>query len=363
MYLPHKKWKQGGIMWSVKIFILISMFFIVSCENKAPKKDIKIINSNKLKTKIQKDIKFLKSIENKYKDSSYSIKHDKDFKLNTVILEKADILYFNSRLGNNLLLLAIIFEKNELVKYLINKKLDINKKMHPFWNNIFSAIIISGNLELTKFFIENKKAKTYYYSNNNKFNILNNMLNIDGNEVNWYPKSLISEYIKIIDYMYKNKLLKLKDLTSEHEFYGSLWYKSLRYGILELYQHFIYLGFDINYINKSKQNALTIAILYGGVARLVSRHMGDKKKIKYYDVFGNVENRFNLIKYLIENKININNIDNNNKTALDYSLEILNENEKNELYEKNIINLLKKHGAKRACEILKIKCEPIKGDK
>jgi len=39
-----------------------------------------------------------------------------------------------------------------------------------------------------------------------------------------------------------------------------------------------------------------------------------------------------------------------NKTALDYSIESRN---------KEIISLLRKHGAKRSCEILKTKCEPL----
>ncbi len=62
-------------------------------------------------------------------------------------------------------------------------------------------------------------------------------------------------------------------------------------------------------------------------------------------------NNYKLINYLIKHyNFNLNNISNNNKTILD---EVLGE------VDKEIISLLRKHGAKRLCEILKVKCEPL----
>jgi hypothetical protein len=62
-----------------------------------------------------------------------------------------------------------------------------------------------------------------------------------------------------------------------------------------------------------------------------------------------------LIKYLINHyDLDLNELDSNNKTLLDKLTSKVDE---------KIIHLLKQNGAKRACEILKTKCEPIKGDK
>jgi len=357
-------------MWKINILILINILLVVSCENKDSKKNMKRINSNKLEVELQKDIKFLKTIQNKYKDQAYEVQNDKSLNSSNIRNNRIKILYFNKKLRKNLLFWGIIFKKNEVIKKMINNKIDINKEIHPIWNNIFSAIIASGNLELTRFFIESKKAEIFYYKNNKKFHILNNMLNIDA-EISWFPKELVSKYIKIIDYMYKNNLLKLKDLTTNHHFYGSLWYKSLKHGILELYQYFISIGFDINYLNKNKQNALTVAIRYGGVENIFYNGYIKCKKEKNtikeeltstYSRQGDYENKLNLIKYLLKSKINVNQIDNKKKTALDYLLKIFNESQGNELYKKNdkdLINLLKKYKAKRACNILNIECEKL----
>jgi hypothetical protein len=66
-------------------------------------------------------------------------------------------------------------------------------------------------------------------------------------------------------------------------------------------------------------------------------------KLKHYKIVKMIYNR-TYLNYIEEIT---------NKTALNYAIESKN---------KEIVNYLKKHGAKRACEILKTKCEPIKGD-
>jgi hypothetical protein len=367
----------------IKIFISIFIIIIlISCDNNLGK-DLKNKNIEKsyvyeLKTqkesdkKINSDIEFLKSIQKKYDNKSYSLWEDKELKLSQVIKNRINILYFNSEYKNDLLLLAIIFRKNEVIKYLLNESIDINEKKYHIWNEIFSGIIISGNLELVKYFIESKRAKLYYFDKANKFNILNRLITLDTNDD--YPKFLIRNYIKIIDYFYKNKIVSLKELTinDNNLIHGSLWNKSLEYGIIQLYKYFISIGIDINHLNSLKQNALVISILHGGVYTLITKNYvkDNSRKISIFNEYrsgyrrvGDFNKRLNLINYLLENKINVNNIDNNNKTALDYSLEILNESEENKIYEKYIVDLLKKYKAKQACEILKTKCKPINGDK
>jgi hypothetical protein len=264
------------------------------------------------------------------------------FKFKDNILEINDLKYVNCIEDIEELKIHLSNEKN---LSLINSRSDI-KKLY-LSGNIKNIVKLPSQLE--KLYLYNTNITNFSFLNNSKLKYLEIVTN-----------NSLSNNLKKLTKTYPRIKINIKDsLFFSPTIYDSLNNKriiddseikkiSSKY-LKEKDNNFYFLN---NLINTPKLKGAFIDVDYEEYKLLQElRKLIIDKDWRYLILTSN----YILIKYLINHyDLDLNELDSNNKTLLDKLTSKVDE---------KIIHLLKQNGAKRACEILKTKCEPIKGDK
>jgi hypothetical protein len=250
-------------------------------------------------------------------------------------------IFLTDKEKTSLMEFSIIIDKFEIFKFLYLEKVStILAKAPKNWRTESDHKYIRYNI-LSYLFLSDPIIESKPLDNNIKIKYFDFMLE-NGFDINNITKPLYNSY--------------------------SIWDASLKNN-LYLVKYFIKHGFDLYYINENKENALISEVKAG----TMEQSFPDcKDGIPLGEYIGDTQERFKIIKYLIQSGININQINIHGKTALDYSLGIkkfskmfdksLNNkdgsyNKVKGLDESIVIKYLRKHGVKRACEILKKECK------
>jgi ankyrin repeat protein len=160
--------------------------------------------------------------------------------------------------------------------------------------------------------------------------------------------------LKKFSIKYEKINIKYKFFLKKLLFYG----KNIKEGnlkLLKLYENELtyYLNYEKGLFFYEELNTSVIfnhLVVFNYLNSLYNGKMNSLGVKKLFRVII-YKKRINFLKSMLKNKnINLNELNNNN-TILDYATYINN---------KEILTLLKEHGAKRACEILKTKCVELK---
>jgi len=224
-------------------------------------------------------------------------------------------------LGADLNKVIIFFYKNNKFNSILKKHVTSkNINLKTYWGNSLLSAVWNNNLELMMYLLKHGANINLRY----KFTELTFE---EFGFQNIFEYALLHGSIDSIEFLLENNVV-----TYNQDFLFALKSKK-RTEIIKLFLKYNYnfkfiiepmgLFFEDYFNSYTRSTPLIISI-----------------KLKYFD-----------IAKMIYSKTYLNYIEPYlNKTALDYSIEAKN---------KEIISLLRKHGAKRSCEILNTKCEPL----